>query len=226
MNRRSTPLARASLEEAVYEAIRNEILGGELVPGDPLVEAQLSERFGISKTPVREALIRLKRDGLADGTLHRTTRVATPTSDDIHQVCEIRAWIETQLAANAAAKPSKQLLRRLEASISDAERALESDDDRAYVKAIRSFSDELIRATDNHYAVQFLERLRDRLALIANASRGVAGRRRRSIDEHRAIFEAIRRRDPEAAAAATRVHLSSIEADSLAAVARLEAGET
>jgi DNA-binding GntR family transcriptional regulator len=224
MNRTNTPLPRGSLEEAVYEAIRNEILSGQLVPGDPLVEAQLSERFGTSKSPVREALIRLKRDGLADGTLHRTTRVATPTAADIHQACEVRIWIEAQLAANAAADPTDRLLRRLELSIRNAERALDRDDERAYVKAVRSFSDELIKESDNRYAVQFLARLRDRLALIANASRGVAGRRKRSIEEHKAILDAIRRGDPEAAAAATRTHLKSIEADSLAAVEQLAGG--
>jgi DNA-binding GntR family transcriptional regulator len=93
------PLARVqrqSLEASVYEAVREGIISGDLRPGDPLVEAQLSADLGISKTPVREALIRLARDGLVVQELHRRSRVATPTVEDVRQACEVRRWPATR----------------------------------------------------------------------------------------------------------------------------------
>lgn len=217
-------LKPSSLENDVYVALRERILRGDLISGDPLVEAQLSAQFGISKTPVREALIRLKRDGLVESAQHRVTRVATPTAADIRDACEVRAWIETQLAVTHAKSDSENVLEKLGASITDAQRALDADDDHAYVAALRSFSDVLAEGSGNRFAVQVLDRLRNVLALIGNVSRTTPGRRQRSIAEHRAILEAIAAGDPEAAAAATNRHIHSIEHDSLDVLSQLPAG--
>jgi DNA-binding GntR family transcriptional regulator len=216
-------LRTSSLEEEVYAALRVRILRGDLIPGDPLVEAQLSARFGISKTPVREALIRLKRDGLVESPQHRVTRVATPTATDVREACEVREWIETQLAIKHATNCSEEVLGQLRTSISDAEKALKADDEHGYIDALRSFSDILVEASGNRYAAQVLERLRNVLALIGNVSRSAPGRRERSIDEHHAIYDAIAAKDPEAAAAATSRHLHSIVHDSLEGLSQFSA---
>jgi DNA-binding GntR family transcriptional regulator len=214
----SHSLTQQSLEERVYDAVRDAIIAGEFRPGDALVEAQLSERFGISKTPVREALIRLKRDGLVQAELHHVNRVATPTADDIHQACEARGWIEAALAARCAANPQAELLRKLAASIQEADAALAADDSVRYGEAVRRFSGVILDAVENRYAHDFLDRLYNVLTLIAHISREVPGRRERSVEEHRAIYRAIKRRDPRGAAEATRIHLASIERDSLNAL--------
>jgi DNA-binding GntR family transcriptional regulator len=202
----------------VYEAVRDGIISGELRPGDPLVEAQLSADLGISKTPVREALIRLTRDGLVVQELHRRSRVATPTPEDVRQACEVRRWVEAEIAAQAAADAPAELIRRLEASVADSERALKRNDPRRWATAIEAFSDALIEYAGNRYAADLLQRMRNLLSLIANVSQVAPGRRARSIAEHRAILDAIRKGQPEAAAKATRAHLDSIEADSLQAL--------
>ena len=218
------PLARVqrqSLEGSVYEAVRDGIISGELRPGDPLVEAQLSADLGISKTPVREALIRLARDGLVVQELHRRSRVATPTVEDVRQACEVRRWVEAEIAAQAARDAPKALIEQLEASIRDSERSLKRKDTRRWAEAIGSFTDTLVEYSGNRYAAELLERMRNILSLIANISQVAPGRRSRSIDEHRAILDAIRNRDPASAADATRAHLNSIEADSLQALEQL-----
>lgn len=215
------PLARVqrqSLEGSVYEAVREGIISGDLRPGDPLVEAQLSADLGISKTPVREALIRLARDGLVVQELHRRSRVATPTVEDVRQACEVRRWVEAEIAAQAARNAPKELIEQLEVSIRDSERSLKRKDTRRWADVIESFTDTLLEYSGNRYAAELLERMRNLLSLIANVSQVAPGRRSRSIEEHRAIFDAIRKRDPAAAAEATRAHLSSIEADSLRAL--------
>lgn len=212
-----------TLEERVYDAVRESIISGELRPGDPLVEAQLSTDMGISKTPVREALIRLARDGLVVQELHRRSRVAAPTADDVRQVCQLRRWVEAAIAAEAAREPDAVLIERLEASVSDSERALKRSDSRRWATAIGDFNDVLVEHSGNRYAVELLERMRNVLSLIANVSQVAPGRRDRSIDEHQAIFDAIRAGDPEAAAAATRAHVDSIERDSLQALEQVSA---
>jgi DNA-binding GntR family transcriptional regulator len=219
------PLARVqrqSLEASVYEAVRDGIVSGELRPGDPLVEAQLSADLGISKTPVREALIRLARDGLVVQELHRRSRVATPTVEDVRQACEVRRWVEAEIAAQAARDAPPQLIEQLEASIGDSERSLGRRDTRRWAEAIGSFTDTLVEYSGNRYAADLLERMRNILSLIANVSQVAPGRRARSIEEHRAILDAIRARDPAAAARATRAHLDSIEADSLQALEQVQ----
>jgi DNA-binding GntR family transcriptional regulator len=198
--------------------VRDGIISGELRPGDPLVEAQLSADLGISKTPVREALIRLTRDGLVVQELHRRSRVATPTPEDVRQACEVRRWVEAEIAAQAAADAPAELIRRLEASVADSERALKRNDPRRWATAIEAFSDALIEYAGNRYAADLLQRMRNLLSLIANVSQVAPGRRARSIAEHRAILDAIRKGQREAAAKATRAHLDSIEADSLQAL--------
>ena len=215
------PLARVqrqSLEASVYEAVREGIISGDLRPGDPLVEAQLSADLGISKTPVREALIRLARDGLVVQELHRRSRVATPTVEDVRQACEVRRWVEGEIAAQAARDAPPELIEQLEASIRDSERSLRRRDTRRWAEAVESFTDTLVAYSGNRYAADLLERMRNILSLIANVSQVAPGRRARSIEEHRAILEAIRRGDPVAADDATREHLSSIESDSLRAL--------
>ncbi len=218
----NSKLTTNSLEHQVYEAIRDEITRGVLRPGEPVVESQLSERFGISKTPVREALIRLKRDGLVEASLHRVNRVATPTADDIKQACEVRIWIESALAASCAEAQQAEPLKALESTIELAREALDKGDGEAYGEAVRQFSDIIVEASGNGYAADALERLRNVLNLIAHIARKTAGRRERSIREHIAIFEAIKAGDGGAAAAATRAHLESIEQDSPHALSQLE----
>jgi DNA-binding GntR family transcriptional regulator len=218
------PLARVqrqSLEESVYEAVREGIISGELRPGDPLVEAQLSADLGISKTPVREALIRLARDGLVVQELHRRSRVATPTVEDVRQACEVRRWVEAEIAARAACDAPNSLSKQLAESIRDSERALRRKDTRAWAEAVEQFTDTLVDYSGNRYAAELLDRMRNILSLIANVSQVTPGRRTRSIDEHRAILAAIRGHDPVAAADATRTHLDSIETDSLRALGQV-----
>lgn len=209
-----------SLEQRVYGVLREQIERGDLRPGDPLVEAQLSTAFGISKTPVREALIRLKRDGLVEAALHHVTRVATPTPREIREACEVRAWIECALAARSAQSPSPELLSQLAASIEQAAEALRAGDPPRYGQAVRRFSDVIAADVGNLYAEEVLNRLRNVLTLIAHISREIPERRERSVDEHRAIHRAIAAQDPAAAAEATRRHLESIERDSLDALAQ------
>ncbi len=218
-----TKLEARALDAAVSEAIRERILSGELRPGDPLVEAQLSAEFGISKTPVREALIALGRDGLVDQVPYHVTRVATPVPEDIKQACEVRGWLEGEIAAQAALAQSSDLHAALQGSIDNSHSALEANDIHGYTEAVEAFSDLLLEESGNRFAVEFVQRLRNILALTANVAQRTAGRRERSIDEHEAILEAMVAGNPDSARVATRTHMESIERDAMRALAELAA---
>lgn len=212
-----------ALDAAVRRAIRERILEGDLRPGDPLVEAQLSAEFGISKTPVREALIALGRDGLVDQVPYHVTRVATPARGDVTHACELRGWLEGEIAAAAALEAEADLQAALRKSIRDARAALKAEDVRAYTEAVEAFSDILLEHTGNRFAIEVIQRLRYILALTASVAQRTSGRRRRSIDEHAKILKAIGEGDAEAARVATRAHMRSIERDALEALTELEA---
>jgi DNA-binding GntR family transcriptional regulator len=94
-------------------------------------------------------------------------------------------------------------------------------DARTWAAAIEDFTDVLVEHSGNRYVAELLERMRNVLSLIAGASQAMPGRRRRSVEEHRAILDAIRAGDPAAAAAATDAHLDSIESDSLGVLEQL-----
>jgi DNA-binding GntR family transcriptional regulator len=213
-----------ALDAAVRKAILERILEGELRPGDPLVEAQLSAEFGISKTPVREALIALGRDGLVDQVPYHVTRVATPAREDVAHACELRGWLEGEIAAAAASELDEALQAALRKSIRDARSALKAEDVHSYTEAVEAFSDILLEHTGNRFAIEVIQRLRNILALTASVAQRTAGRRNRSIREHAKILKAITDADPDAARVATRAHMESIEKDALRSLAELASG--
>src|ERR671936_2125325 len=92
----------AQLERRVYERLRDQILNGELRPGDQLVEARLASELGVSKTPVREALIRLQRDGLVHTEPYRGARVMSPSEADVREILELRLALECHIVRDLA----------------------------------------------------------------------------------------------------------------------------
>jgi DNA-binding GntR family transcriptional regulator len=205
-----------SLERDVYEILCSQIVGGRLVSGEPLVEGRLSAELGISKTPVREALIRLQRDGLVEIVPYRGARVASLSPHDVRDLCELRRWIEVPITRAVAERGPASLLERLSRNVEAAARALVDGKHDAYLSAVQGFSEMLVEHAQNAHAVEVLDRLRNKLALIANTSRTTPGRAGRSVEEHRAIFDAIASGDPDAAERATVAHILRIENDCLA----------
>jgi len=215
MTRRRKPIVPAQLERRVYEQLLDDIVGGELEPGQQLVEARIAEEFGVSKTPVREALIRLQRDGLVEIEPYRGARVLQPAEQDVIEIFELRLCIETHIARELAGRQPVEVLTRLRKSIIASRAALDRRDHRAFLKSLRDFNDALAAGCGNQRMAKVLSELRNVLELIGNTSLRAPGREHRSIDEHEAIASAIERGDPEAAMRATAEHILSVQRDSL-----------
>lgn len=205
----------AQLERRVYERLRDWIVDGVHPPGSQLVEARIAEELGVSKTPVREALIRLQRDGLVQIEPYRGARVLEPSADDIREVLELRSLLECHIARDLATRRPQEVLDALERCVAESKAALAAGDGQALLDLLTEFSDLMADACGNTRMVKLLGDLRSVLLLIGTSSLRAPGREARSIDEHDAILAAIRSGDADAAAAATAAHIRSIEHDSL-----------
>ena len=189
-----------------YAMILDAIEEGEFRPGGRLVESELAERFGVSRTPVREALQRLETQGLVarDG---RSLIVASLDHSQMADLYAVRAQLEglaARLAARHAAAEEVRVLRRMAAE----DRALVGDP-KALARANRRFHGQIHLASHNRFLVQQLDLVHRSMALMAETSLAVDGRGAEALDEHDRIVAAIAARDEDAAEDALRAHISA-----------------
>src|SRR5687768_17715411 len=123
LSTRSDPIRVDSVADLAYERIRGYVLGGEARPGARLGQVELAERFGISRTPVREALRRLAGEGLVEPLSNRGFRVADLGLDAVLRRLEVRAMLEPGIATLAAERRDERAIKRLYGSIAREERA-------------------------------------------------------------------------------------------------------
>jgi DNA-binding GntR family transcriptional regulator len=188
-----------------YGMILRSIEEGELGPGTRLVESELAERFGVSRTPIREALQRLETQGVVarDG---RSLIVASLDHDQLGELYAVRAELEglaARLAALHAAPEEVSVLREMLAR----DRTLVGDP-AALSRANKRFHRQIHLASHNRYLVQQLAHIHQAMALMASTSLAAAGRGETALAEHAAILEAIAARAPEDADEAMRLHIS------------------
>ncbi|MCA0938326.1 GntR family transcriptional regulator [Yangia mangrovi] len=188
-----------------YTLILEAIDQGVYRPGDRLVESELAERFGVSRTPIREALQRLETQSL----LARDGRSLIVASLDHNQMAElyvVRTELEglaARLAARHATEEEVQVLR----DMIEEDRALLKDP-AALARANRRFHRMIQLASHNRYLVQQLDLVHRSMALMATTSLAAEGRGTNALAEHAAIVDAIARRDEAAADKALREHIS------------------
>lgn len=197
---RATPLL--SKAETVYEAIKESILEGQLPPGERLVESELTERFGVSKTPVREALAKLKQGGLARGSIYKGLTVVRPSVQDVLAACEVREVLEGLVARGAAQTATFELREALAASIAEQEAAR---DERRFYELTNGFHELLLRHCGNPVLQDVLERLyeQNRLLTVASCGQGYRvpeGESMMTVAAHREIAQAIAEGNAELAA--------------------------
>jgi DNA-binding GntR family transcriptional regulator len=188
-----------------YTLILEAIDQGLYRPGDRLVESELAERFGVSRTPVREALQRLETQSM----LSRDGRSLIVASLDHNQLAElyvVRAELEGLAARLAARHATDEEVRVLRAMVEDDRRLL--GDPRALSRANRRFHKQIHLASHNRYLVQQLDLVHRSMALMASTSLAAEGRDAAALAEHDALVTAIEARDGAAAYDALRSHIS------------------
>lgn len=192
-------------QKDAYAMILDAIDVGVFRPGDRLVESDLAERFGVSRTPIREALQRLETQSL----LARDGRSLIVASLDHNQMAElyvVRSELEALAARLAARHATVEEIQVLREMIEDDRRLL--DDPNALSQANRRFHRQLHLASHNRYLVQQLDLVYRSMALMATTSLAAEGRSEDALAEHTAIVDAIAGRDEEAAYEALKAHIS------------------
>ena len=193
-------------EGQVYSLLLDAIDRGELGPGARLVETELAERFGVSRTPVREALKRLEGEGIARAEGRRLI-VASLDHDQMGELYEVRGVVEGLAARLAARHATPEEIEVLEGMVADDR--LRLGDPRALAQSNRRFHRQLHRASHNRYLLQLLQGMRRSLALLSATTLADRARQRQSLEEHAEIIAAIRGRDGDAADDAARRHISN-----------------
>lgn len=202
-----TRVVRAS--DRAYAALREDIVEWRLPPGTMLAEVEQSERLGVSRTPLREALGRLSAEGLTATAGGRGIVVTGISLEDIDDLFELRETIECRAAALAAERGEPAVFAALRVEFLEAPQLLrEADRSRHDYYALIGRLDEAIdEATANSYLVQAISGLRVHLARVRRLAADDDARLIAAANEHAAIAEAIADRNPRLAEAATTVHL-------------------
>jgi len=200
-------IVRAStLTEQVYRVIKQRITSGAYEGGYHLVERQLADEFGVSKTPVREALARLEREGLVVFDPGRGMRVRSLSLKEIDDILELREVIEGFIGEKAAILATEEQIARLERILTEAEDLPLTEIER--YKELDGAFHELMREMAGNSVVNYaIGLLQAQISLVMSTTIALPGRRAASVREHRDIFDAIRARDPRSAGEYARIHL-------------------
>jgi DNA-binding GntR family transcriptional regulator len=197
----------SALEEQIYSAVEERILKGDFRPGEPLTEARISQVTGASRTPVREALHRLERDGLVEIQPNRSAVVVGITRADLADIYELRRRVEGLASRRAAEHVTEGDKKRLLEIVEMQEFFISRGADK--LKELDSaFHDAVYALCDSRIVNSTLSRLHRQTGFFRRRSLFADGRAAASVAEHRAIYEAIASGD---AAAAERLTVEHVE---------------
>jgi DNA-binding GntR family transcriptional regulator len=206
---------RAKITDWVFEELKSAIIDLRLPPGEPLREATIAESLGVSKTPVREALTRLEVEGLVESTSFKGAVVSNYTRQDLTELYELRELLEVWAVREAATSISTDALDRLDTLMAAGERLRGQGKTDELEESIDEFDAFLFEQVTNRRIGALIDNLRAHLTRVGRLTAEIPGRLATSVDEHAVIAEAIRRHDPDAAAAALRTHIASVREDQL-----------
>jgi DNA-binding GntR family transcriptional regulator len=196
-----------SLREKVTRALEAAIVAGELQPGVIYSAPGLAERFGISATPVREAMLDLVREGFVEPLRNRGFRVAEMSDEDLDDIAQIRMLIEIPTIAEVAPLLTPARFEELAVAAGAIERAAADGDILEYLDADRRFHVELISAIGNARLTDLVDRLRRQARLFGLKDLAKSGRLLASAREHRTLLGMLSAQDTQAAEDLMRTHI-------------------
>ena len=213
------------LKDAVYAQILEKILDGTLPAGYALREGELAARFGVSKTPLRDALVRLQADGLVSIPPYRSAVVVGYSQQDLREIYEVRELLEGACAREAALTISTDDLAEMSKLMRDSMACIEAGEvvagrEESLAALIDRFDVIMCAQCRNQRINEMVANIRNHIQRIGRLTTRIPGRMVKSVLEHQAIYEAIVQRDGAAAEATMRRHILSVMADQLVNIAR------
>ena len=200
-----------SLRIRVFNAIENAILDGEYKDGDSLNELRISKELGISRTPVREALMQLELEGLVRNVPNKGAVVIGVTEQDIHDIYEIRIRIEGLASRLCAENITEDELRALEKIVDLQEFYLMKNDTEQIWKLDGDFHKIIYDASRSRPLRFTLSNFHNYIKKARDISVQTEGRAEKTVAEHRAILDAIKAHNGELAEQLTAKHISNAE---------------
>ena len=196
------------LRDVVFNTLRDAILTGKLVPGERLMENQLADKLGVSRTPVREALRMLELENLVELVPRKGAQVLDMSEKDITNILEVRSALEGLATSLACKKMSKEDLQQLKSMEADFEKAVADNDVEHFVDIDEDFHDLIFAATENDKLINIFRNLRIqlyryRMAQAKNNETSMST----IVAHHRSIIRAIENHDAEEGASIAQGHI-------------------
>ena len=203
-----------TLREKILETIRDAILKGTMKPGERVSEPDLAERFGISRTPIREAFRQLESEGYLHVVPRKGAVVASLSERDIEEFYAIKIILEGFAARMAADKLTDKDIDRLESINERLEKTKDEGDVKKFFRVHNEFHELFIKAAGNDKLYDMINQLVMKFSRLRLASLSQPGRMEISVEEHRNMIQAFRNHDGKRADSLVR-HAATIGADVL-----------
>ena len=188
-----------TLREKILETIRDAIMSGALKPGEKVAEPELAERFGISRTPIREAFRQLESEGYLTVIPRKGAVVTAFSSRDVEEFYAIKSILEGYAARCACDKLSDKDIEKLDAINEKLRQMADGGDVRNFFRIHNDFHDLFIRASENEKLQELISTLVNKFKRLRVASLSLPGRMHISVQEHEKIIEAFRKRNADLA---------------------------
>jgi len=193
--------------DKIREEIERSIKHGTLLPGDAINEAELASQYGVSRTPIREAMIQLQAQGMLTSLPRGGMLVAKMDVQQLLSLWELLAELEGVAARLACQRMTPDELEAIISHHEQARQVVERDDMVAWQQSNLSFHELIYRATRNPYLRQEVLRMRTRTGFYRRHAFAALGKIRASYEQHRLVVEAFQKADPEAACIAMLMHM-------------------
>ncbi len=199
------------LRDVVFNTLRQAILIGELKPGERLMELHLAERLGVSRTPIREAIHKLEREGLVTIVPRRGAEVAQITEKSMNDVLEVRRALDALCVELACDRITEEELADLKAACDRFEQCVRTGDSKRIAQADVALHDIIVRATGNQRLIQLVNNLSEQMYRYRFEYIKDSSQHKTLVEEHRIIYQSIVRKDKKTAAEAARTHIDNQE---------------
>ncbi|MBP1712019.1 MAG: transcriptional regulator, GntR family [Deltaproteobacteria bacterium] len=199
-----------SLGNQAYQELKGIILERQIPPGGKLNEGDLAKALGISRTPIREAINRLEKEGLVKIIPQRGAYVVQFTEKDIYELFLIRENLEGLAAYLAAKKMSEKDLTKLESAVEGFSEPFSEKEIKRYAREDFKFHQAIVQFSEAQRLIGLISTLHDYIRIFRLTTVGVSGRMKTSLEEHRELLRAFRERNPEEAELRMREHIRHV----------------
>ena len=199
------------LQDVVFNTLRQAILIGELKPGERLMEIHLADRLGVSRTPIREAIHKLEREGLVTIIPRRGAEVSRITEKSMNDVLEVRRALDALCVELACDRITEEGLNNLKDACINFEQSVKTGDNKKIAQADVALHDIIVQATGNQRLIQLVNDLSEQMYRYRFEYIKDGSQHQTLVEEHKIIYQSIVRKDKKTASEAARTHIDNQE---------------